>query len=284
MKKNKIFLVIFILIFCFLATSWIAWVGFKYYQKKDNKLLENNRANTIETRIDTEKVLSQDIYNNLKSQKEKVDENLRQEFIDFTEKNFSDLVPFPSENSISFEIIRFAFISNANLYAEYKDEQNSSKILLNCIKNKEKVICNRIAFFVPNRFLWEISEGNDYFNNQVSQYYEKNKATNNWEKVGTSDLLIFFPVNNLDLVEMQNSTNLGDNIWRLNPLEVVKMDMPKDMNFDVTKDRYTLISQNGGEAEVEIVHSKSEFKVSLEQPIKKGEEGIWIMKKMIRIE
>jgi len=88
---------------------------------------------------------------------------------------------------------------------------------------------------------------------------------------------------NLDeakMKEIQELVDLGSQPWRLDPVEVVKADIPANYGFTAL-DVYNLIKKDDtqGEAEVEVektsANKKTTYKVSLVQPVKKGEKGIW---------
>lgn len=85
----------------------------------------------------------------------------------------------------------------------------------------------------------------------------------------------------IDLVRMQEIQNLvdqGNQPWRLDPVEVVKVDTPANYQFSA-EDEYQLISkdENIGKAVVEVKKTDSQrlYEVILIKPIIKGPKGIW---------
>lgn len=84
------------------------------------------------------------------------------------------------------------------------------------------------------------------------------------------------------LTEAQHEVAAGRLLWRLDPIEVIKRDAPIRFQFD---DRaiYFLKSKDGerGEARVDIERGKRQFEVHLVQPIDRGPQGVWAIKKIL---
>ena len=80
--------------------------------------------------------------------------------------------------------------------------------------------------------------------------------------------------------EIQGYVDAGNQEWRLDPIEVVKVDAPANYGFTAL-DVYTLSKKDEqkGEAEVQVEkqvnNQKIIYKVKLIQPVKKGPQGIW---------
>jgi len=78
--------------------------------------------------------------------------------------------------------------------------------------------------------------------------------------------------------EIQNLVDQGNQPWRLDPVEVTKVDAPANYQFSAD-DEYTLSlkDENIGKAIVEVkkVETGKVYEVVLIQPIIKGPKGIW---------
>jgi len=211
-------------------------------------------------------------------------EKLRQETMKYIEKNIENLAPFASTPGSSWNILRFAFVSDENVYVEYEDGHTISRILLRCTKLEDNVKCANVALFAPENLRWKLVSGSDPFFDRIWQYYEKS-AQDMWQKSFRSDEITFFPQGYDAMVGIQEMVDRGHNLWYRDPLDVTKTSMPGIFGFDPTKDSYVLsmVNEEEGKARVTISHLESTYEVDLEQPIKRGREGIWIMARMVKV-
>jgi len=263
---------ILVVILCLLISSIVFYYGLKIYREKFENIISENQEYSD---LDKESILNNDIYNK-EFQNEKINENLRKEFINYTESNLDELTPFPSDNESVWIINRFSFVNNNNFYVEYNDNKTLCRILVYCVKSSEAINCSRISFYVANNFLWKIDLGDDPFLGRLLQYYEKDK-NKNWKKTYKSDEIYYFPVNNETLLGMQQAVDSEINLWRLDPMETVKQDIAGIFRFSIKDIKSKVISQSRGEILLEVSHQNSIYEVYLIQPIKQGEEGIWII-------
>lgn len=79
--------------------------------------------------------------------------------------------------------------------------------------------------------------------------------------------------------DIQALVDQGEQIWRLDPIEVVKADAPASFQFTAL-DNYTLKSKDLENGKAIVLVKKTEpqvknYEVDLIQPVKKGENGIW---------
>ena len=86
--------------------------------------------------------------------------------------------------------------------------------------------------------------------------------------------------------QVQGEVDQGNQPWRLDPVEVVKVEAPASYEFNAA-DTYTLKSKDiqKGEAEVEVKKNKSgrlyTYSVKLIQPVKKGDGGVWAISSIV---
>jgi hypothetical protein len=212
------------------------------------------------------------------------DETLRTEIMQYVEKNIDNLAPFLAASGESWDVLRYAFVSSENAYVEYEDSRTLSRVLFHCVKVENNVRCGNIATFEPENLKWKLTSGSDPFSDRVWQYYEKD-SEGNWFKSFTSDEITFFPQSGGALVGTQEAVDRGHNLWHRDPLEVTKTEMPDSFEFDPASDTYDLamVNEEEGRARVTITHFGSKYEVDLEQPVKRGREGIWVMVRMIRV-
>ncbi len=83
------------------------------------------------------------------------------------------------------------------------------------------------------------------------------------------------------LQELQDAVDNGHQPWRLDPLFIAKTESSK-YGFKDT-DEFTLVSKELAEyagtyiAEVEAIHDNEKYIIQLIQPVKIGDEGIWVV-------
>ena len=90
-----------------------------------------------------------------------------------------------------------------------------------------------------------------------------------------------FEIDQDEMQALQQRADSGIDSWAKDPIEVAKRTVVG--NFGITKDDiFSLKSRNFslGEAEVEILHDSKIYIAELVQPVKKGEEGIWAVKRL----
>lgn len=80
----------------------------------------------------------------------------------------------------------------------------------------------------------------------------------------------------------QNNVDSGREVWRLDPLEVAKKEIPpqKDITSD---DSFRVITEDrlAGVVSIEIINSSGQkFEATLVQPVRKGSGGIWMVKSL----
>lgn len=211
-------------------------------------------------------------------------EAVRQEVMKYIEKNIENFAPFAPTPGSFWNVLRYAFVSDENLYVECEDGHTITRVLLRCTKIEGDIRCTNIASFAPENLRWRLTSGTDPFSDRIWQYYEKD-LEGIWQKSFKSDEITFFPQGRDGLIGIQEAVDRGHNLWHRDPLDVVKTEMLSAFGFDPTKDDYELLEQNEqeGKARVKIVHLNEVYEVDLEQPIKKGREGIWVMVRMIKI-
>lgn len=211
-------------------------------------------------------------------------EVLRQEVMQYIEKNIESLAPFDAAPDSFWNVLRYAFVSDENTYVEYEDGHTISRVLFRCAKFESEIKCTSIASFEPENLRWKLSSGSDPFSDRVWQYYEKD-SEGVWQKSFRSDEIAFFPQGGDAMIGIQETVDRGHNLWYRDPVEVCKTLMPADFGFDPTKDSYNLLEQNEeeGKARVKITHFQTEYEVDLEQPVKHGREGVWVMVRMIKV-
>jgi hypothetical protein len=269
MKK---FSKISVVILCLLISSIVFYLGLQNYREKSDNVIQNNQKYLG---LNEKNILNSDVYNE-EFEIGKVDDNLRKEFINYTESNLDELTPFPSNNESEWAINKFSFVNNNNFYVEYNDGYALGRILVYCVESKEAINCSRISYFAANNFIWEIDSGDDPFLGRFLQYYEKDKD-NNWVKTYKSTEIFYFPVSNETLLGMQQVVDSEINLWRLDPNETVAQDIASIFRYSLEDIKSKTISQGEGEILLEVSHQDSVYEVYLTQPIKKGEDGIWII-------
>lgn len=262
---------ILIVLLCLLISSAIFYLGLKKYREKSENIINNQEY----LDINTENILNSEIYDK-EFIKEEINDNLRKEFIDYTEENLGQLTPFSSNYQSEWTINRFSFVNNNNFYVEYNDNHALGRILVYCVKSNETINCSKIAYFASDNFVWEIDEGSDPFIGRNLQYYEKNEDEG-WLKTYKSTEIFYFPVSHETLLGMQKVADNEVNLWRLNPLETVKRDIASIFRYNLEDLNSKILSENKGEILLEVSHKDSVFEVFLNQPVKKGEGGIWII-------
>ncbi len=263
---------ILIVILCLIILGILFYFSLKIYQEKSKNIINTNQKYLD---LNKENVLNSDIYNR-EGEVETVDDNLRKEFIDYTENNINQLTPFLSNNDPEWTINKFSFVNNSNFYVEYNDDHALGRILVYCVKSSETVNCSRIADFTPNNFIWELNEGNDPFIDRPLQYYEKNKD-GEWQKTFKSTEIFYFPVSKDTMQGMQQSIDNGNDLWRLDPIETTNHDIANMFRYDLEDIKSVIVSKNNSEVYMKVNHLNSEYKVYLRQPVKEGEGGIWII-------
>ena len=219
-----------------------------------------------------------------KEEKEKgKGEILRDEIMNFVEKNIENITPYIPSPEAAWRILRFAFVSDESAYVEYEDGHIVSRLLLRCIKLEGDIKCENVGLFEAENFAWKLVSGEDPFSEKVTQYYEKRQGA--WRKTYRSDEVTYFPVGQDVLIGIQESVDAGHNQWRKDPLEVVKSDVPDAFGFNPAKDKYKLIlrDEKTGRSQVEIIHGQEIYEVVLKQPVKKGKAGIWIISQIIKL-
>lgn len=81
------------------------------------------------------------------------------------------------------------------------------------------------------------------------------------------------------LKEIQSKVAGGENEWRLDPY-MVALAESVELGFDPHEDAYTLKNktdqgENGGTADIEVVHNLEFYDFQMNQPIDSGDKGIW---------
>jgi len=263
---------ILVVILCLLISSIVFYYGLQTYKEKSENIINDNQGYSG---LDADNILNTDIYNE-ESEIGKVDDSLRKEFTTYTEVNFNELAPFPSNYEADWTINRFSFVNNNNFYVEYNDGHALGRILVYCVKSDKAINCSRISYFAANNFIWEVDSGDDPFLGRFLQYYEKDE-NKDWEKAYKSTEIFYFPVSNEALLGMQQVADSEINLWRLDPIETVAQDIASIFRYNLEDIKSKTISQSRGEILLEVNHQDSIYEVYLTQPIKKGEDGIWII-------
>lgn len=82
--------------------------------------------------------------------------------------------------------------------------------------------------------------------------------------------------------EQKKANNEGVDIWRRDPIEVVRHDSPAEFNL-VPGDPYSLMASdlNKGSATIFLQKNEKSYTFSLIQPVDKGENGIWKIEKIV---
>jgi germination protein M len=79
---------------------------------------------------------------------------------------------------------------------------------------------------------------------------------------------------------LQKRVDEGEDEWRKDPLQVAKIEGPaRGLLPDLD---YVLKSESAGKAEVEVVHEGKTYRISLVQPEKQGEGGVWVIGEISR--
>lgn len=267
MKRLKIILITFILLFSAGLVFFTFYFGIPYYQSKFQKEVEK------------EKEPEGIIY----SEKGKITEPSRLEVINYIKVNLNNLTELLPAGERGWQILRFGFVKGKNgiVYVEFADEEIISRILVRCTKRRQNLQCQRQANYKPENFKWKLTQGEDNFSDRVIEYYEKNEK-GEYKKSFTSEEKILFPIGKEALLELQKSVDNGYNLWRLNPLETAITDVSKTLGFDRSSDKYELVSTDtkNGIAVVSLKHDNETYRIKLYQPIKKGKDGIWVVESL----
>lgn len=262
----KLFKIIILIIILFGAVAIFYFWGYPIYKEKFRK---------------------QEIaHENIQIQAQKEEKEIpktREQLMNYFEKNIDRFIPYQpmAEKWITK---RLGFIDEENIYLEIEDGHNLLKILLSCKEQKGEFKCYNIARFEPENFIWKIVEGNDSFANSEVFYYEKKAGR--WVMVGSSFKTIYFPVSRDSLLGIQATVDRGYLLWRKEPLSVLRHDIPAKFNFDINRNPFKPIERNEkkGKITYQITFSNKEvWNVILSQPIKNGEEGVWVIEKMSRV-
>jgi hypothetical protein len=270
MKKiGKILIVILSLLILSVLCYWLVK---NYYKGKSESTADSQSKYSS---LDKENILNSNIYNK-EFEAEKIDENLRKEFINYTENNIDQLVSFSSNYDSGWIINRFSFVNNNNFYVEYNDDHALGRILVYCVKSSEAINCSRISYFIPENFIWKIDEGDDPFVDRILQHYEKNKD-NVWKKSFKSNEIFYFPASRDTLLGLQQAADSSIDLWRLDPTETVKRDMADVLRLDLEKIESKIKSRKDDSIILKISYQDSIYEAYLKQSVKKGETGIWVI-------
>ncbi|HLC38571.1 MAG TPA: hypothetical protein VJJ80_00375, partial [Patescibacteria group bacterium] len=86
-----------------------------------------------------------------------------------------------------------------------------------------------------------------------------------------------FDINTSQSNQIQSQVDAGSLAWYLDPILVAKDQVPP--TFSINKDdQFSLKSKSftEGIAIVEVIHGTKIYQIKLIQPVKKGENGIWV--------
>lgn len=198
-----------------------------------------------------------------------------QKIFEYVDDNINILAPKKaSENSI-WEAYKIGYITDSDIYVEYTDNHYIGRLLLHCNQEKNKIKCETVASFEPKDFQWELTDGNDYFDNKDVIYYEN--WNGQWEESYSSATKEVFPYNNNDIKALQKEVSAGKDQWRLDPVKVILNELPSKYGFNEKNDILNLFLSEDGESRVNVKHDGKEYEVKLFQLVKEGEGGIWTL-------
>lgn len=152
------------------------------------------------------------------------------------------------------------------LFEEYKVQKGET---LSLIGEKFKISWLKIAELNKIEEPYQIKEG------QVLKIPKE-------EKLPSSEKM---EIDQEKMKTFQAEVDQGKQIWRLDPIEVIKADAPASFKFTAL-DTYTLKSKDleKGESEVIVKKDINNYEVKLIQPITKGEKGIWAISSIKKVE
>lgn len=207
----------------------------------------------------------------------------RQELMAYIEKNINTFIAYSPTGAENWQIIRFGFESDENVYVELEDAENLIKILFSCKKYGENFDCKNILSFEPENFKWKAAQGDDPFQNRKIDYYEKKDGI--WKLIGLSEKLIFFPISANSLLEIQKTVDKSYLEWRKDPVSVLRHDLPKEFNFDINKNKFKPVSGSNKEGKIiyRIGFKDSVWDVMMAQPVKRSDDGIWVIERMKKV-
>lgn len=201
----------------------------------------------------------------------------------FIEKNINDFAPYLPVEGKKWNVLRFGIATDRDYYVEAEDKHNLIRLLLSCQSFNGSFSCKRIADFVVDNFIWKIGNGEDPYATRKISYFEKD-AQDQWTFSFYSTDKKTFPISRDALIDMQKAYDKGYLAWRNDPISVMRRDLPPEIGFSAVSGSYQMVSKNLKEGKIiyQIVYQQEKWNIILDQPVKAGEKGIWVIKEMIR--
>lgn len=203
----------------------------------------------------------------------------REEIVNYLTRNLKEAIRRDPYIGEEWEIIRIGFPEGKenDVYVIYDDNHEMGKSLLGCEDSVDGIVCNLVGSFIPKNGDWELTMGEDPYKDSQITYLLKDKDSDRFiitYKSGDKNFFSYL----IDLLrDKQQAVNLGEEIFRRDPLEVAKNDIPASFDFDKGSFSLLEVDQENSLARVKVSNDDQVYTIILEQLIEKGSSGIWTL-------
>lgn len=279
------------------TASWLTYKNVKYgYQinhPQEWQVTGNEIANDVKFVQGSDEIISISVKENTKSLSSRdwilenisADDYLKQNLQDANYDNISGtkIIDY-QETSLTLFFARERSIYEIQIYKEASPEIDEViKSFQNTSQSEAKDLIYKVK---AGQTLSEIAGKYNMTWPKLAKY---NKLKSPYQVYAGQKLKIPKDPNALPNTDSKNSTNLelareyqemadtGKSVWRLDPVEVAKREIPPQKGI-TENDEFRIVSEDKlyGEVIIEIT-GKQLFEARLIQPIKKGSDGIWIV-------